>query len=143
VRALKIVERVYERIANRRMDFINQVSRGLVDRFSVVAFEDLNIKNILQNGNLAKSTLDVAWGMLVAATGSKAAYSGSEVILVNPRNTSQVCSGCETIVQKELADRAHSCPRCGIVMDRDLSAALNILRLGVQSLRQIYGSPGL
>jgi len=68
MRALKVVERVHERIANRRMDFINQVSHDLVDRFSVLAFEDLNIKNMIQNGNLANSISDVAWGMIVNAT---------------------------------------------------------------------------
>ena len=60
MRALKVVERVHERIANRRMGFINQVSHDLVDRFSVLAFEDLNIKNMIQNGNLANSISDVA-----------------------------------------------------------------------------------
>jgi putative transposase len=81
--------------------------------------------------------------MLVTATQSKAAYAGSEVVLVDPRNTSQRCSGCGVIVQKELSDRVHSCPGCGLDMDRDLNAALNILRLGMQSLRKIDRIPGI
>ncbi|MGE5373382.1 MAG: RNA-guided endonuclease InsQ/TnpB family protein, partial [Phycisphaerales bacterium] len=91
----------------------------------------------------AKSISDVAWGMLVTSTRSKAAYAGSEVVLVDPRNTSQVCSGCGIIVQKELSERVHGCPGCGLAMDRDLNAALNILRLGMQSLHQIDRSPCL
>ena len=67
---------------------------------------------MLKNHNLAKSIPDVAWGMLVNATQSKAAYAGSEVVLVDPRNTSQVCSGCGVLVQKGLSDRVHSCPGC-------------------------------
>ena len=142
-KALKVVERVHERIANCRSDFINKVSRDLVDRFGVIAFEDLNIRKMLKNHNLAKSISDVAWRMLVTATESKAAYSGSEVVLVDPRNTSQMCSRCGIIVKKELSERVHNCPECGLSMDRDLNAAMNILRLGMQSLREIDGSPAL
>ena len=91
MRALKVVEMVHERIANRRMDFVNKVSRGLADRFGLVAFEDLDIKNMIQNGNLAKSISDVAWWMLVTVTQGKAAYAGSEVVIVDPRNTSRTC----------------------------------------------------
>jgi putative transposase len=142
-KARKVVESVHERIANRRLDFVNKVSRALVDRSGVIVFEDLNIRKMLQNHNLAKSISDVAWGMLVSATQSKAAYVGSEVVLVDPKNTSQVCSGCGLIVKKELSDRVHSCSGCGLDMDRDLNVAINILRLGMQSLRKIDGIPGL
>jgi putative transposase len=75
--ALKVVERVHERIANRRNDFANQVSCQLVDRFGVIVFEDLDIRNMLKNHCLAKSISDVAWNILVKAAESKAAYAGS------------------------------------------------------------------
>lgn len=141
--ALKVVERVHERIANRRHNFANQVSRQLVDRFGVIVFEDLDIKNMLKNHCLAKSISDVAWNMLVKATESKAAYAGSKVVLVDPRNTSQMCSRCGLIIKKELSERVHSCSECGLSMDRDLNAAINILRLGMQSLRKGDRSPSL
>ncbi len=142
-KARKVVERIHERIANRRTDFTNQISRDLVDRFGVIVFEDLNIKNMLKNHCLAKSISDVAWGMLVTATESKAAYAGSKVVLVDPRKTSQMCSRCGLVVKKDLSDRVHNCPECGLSMDRDFNAAINILRLGMQSLRKIDGSPAL
>ena len=63
MRDIKVVERVPKRIANRRSDFVNKVSRGPVDRFGVIAFEDLDIKNMLKNHNSAKPTSDVAWGV--------------------------------------------------------------------------------
>ena len=132
--ALKVVERVHERIANKRIDFANQVGHKLVDRFGVIVFEDLDIMNMLKNPNLAKSISDVAWGMLVKATESKAAYAGSTVVLVDPRQTSQMCSRCGLIVKKDLSERIHRCPECGLTMDRDLNAAKNILRLGLQSV---------
>jgi len=133
-KALKVVERVHERISNRRTDFAHQISHRLVDQFGFIAFEDLNIQNMLKNHCLAKSISDVAWGMLVKATESKAAYAGSTVVLVDPRNTSQMCSRCGLIVKKDLSERVHRCPECGLSMDRDLNAAINILRLGLQSV---------
>lgn len=61
-------------------------------------------------------------------------FAVSRVVLVDPRNTTQLCSRCDLLVRKELSDRIHNCPFCGLVMDRDQNAAINILRLGLQSL---------
>ena len=134
-KALKAVHRVHERITNKRSDFAHQLSKTLIDRFGIIAFEDLNIKNMLQNHHLAKSISDAAWRMLVTTTQNKAVEAGSVVVLVDPRNTSQMCSRCGLKVPKSLSDRVHECPQCGLVMDRDENAAINILRLGLQSLR--------
>lgn len=132
---LKVVQRVHERIANKRSDFIHQESRKLVNRFGVVAFEDLNVKDMQQNNNhgLAKSIADASWSMFINATGNKAEEAGSKVVLVNPQYTSQICSRCGLIVSKDLSEHTHQC-ECGLVMNRDLNAAINILRLGLQSL---------
>ena len=92
---------------------------------------------MLQNHNLAKSISDAAWRMLVTTTSYKAESAGSMVVLVDPRNTSQLCSRCGLKVTKSLSDRVHGRPQCGLVMDRDdrdENAAMNILRLGLQSL---------
>jgi len=132
-KARKIVARIHERIANRRLNFAHQVSRQLVNRFGTIAFEDLNITTMQKNHHLAKSIADVAWNLFITITESKAEDAGSRVILVNPRNTSQMCSRCGMIVAKTLSDRIHSCPHCGLVMDRDQNAAINIMRLGLQS----------
>ena len=132
-KARKIVAHIHERIANRRLNFAHQTSRKVVDRFGTIVFEDLNITSMQKNHCLAKSIADVAWSMFITITESKAEDAGSHVILVNPRNTSQRCSRCGMIVAKTLSDRVHSCPHCGLVMDRDQNAAINILRLGLQS----------
>lgn len=134
-KALKVVERVHERIANKRYEFAHQVSNNLVKRFGLIAFEDLNIKGMVKNHNLAKSIEDVAWNMLVTLTSYKAESAGSMVVLVDPRNTSKMCSRCGILVEKSLSDRVHNCPQCGLSMDRDWNAAINILRLGTQSLK--------
>lgn len=131
---MKVVQRVHERIANKRYEFAHKVSHDLVNQFGLVAFEDLNIKGMLQNHNLAKSISDVAWNMLVNITSYKAASASSMVVLVDPRKTSKMCSRCGILVEKSLSDRIHKCPQCGLSMDRDQNAAINILRLGLQSV---------
>ena len=140
-KALKVVQRVHERIANKRYEFAHKTSRMLVKRFGTICFEDLNIKGMLHNHNLGKSISDVAWKMLVNITSYKAESAGSKVILVDPRNSSKMCSRCGILVEKSLSDRIHNCPQCGLSMDRDQNAAINILRLGTQSLRKGDRSP--
>jgi putative transposase len=130
----RIVVRVHERRANRRTDFAHQESRKLVNRFAIIVFEKLNISGMLKNHHLAKSIADAAWSQLVNYTHYKAENADRKCIQVNPRNTSQMCSGCGAIVEKSLSVRIHDCPSCGLVLDRDHNSAINILRLGLQSL---------
>jgi putative transposase len=130
---LRVVQRVHERIGNKRVNFIHQESRRLINSFGVVAFEDLNVKGMMHNGNLAKSIGDAGWSMFVNATKSKAEEAGSRVVLINPNGTSQMCSRCGLLVKKDLSVRIHRC-ECGLVLDRDVNASINILRLGLQSL---------
>jgi len=133
-KATKSVNHLYERIANRREDFAQQLSHTLVNSYGIICFEDLNITNMTQNHNLAKSILDASWNKLVQYTSYKAVEAGRKVVLVNPMNTSQMCSCCGQIVKKDLSIRVHGCPYCGLSIDRDLNAAKNILRLGLQSV---------
>ena len=131
--ARKVVARMHERIANWRSDFAHQLSSHIVDRFGVIAFEDLNIKGMMHNGHLAKSIGDIAWRQFTTYTKNKAEEAGSIVVMVNPNNTSQQCSRCGVIIKKELKDCTHSCS-CGLIMDRDENAAINILRRGLASI---------
>ena len=84
---------------------------------------------------MRKSILDVAWSQFISLTISKAEEAGRTVMLVNPCDTSKMCSHCGRKVEKELSERVHACPDCGLVMDRDKNAALNILHRGLQTLR--------
>ena len=104
--------------------------RQLVNRFGTIVFEDLNITNIQKNHHLEKSIADAAWSMFIKITRSKAEEAGSHAILVNPRNTSQMCSRCGALVAKTLSDRVHSCPYCGLVMDRDQNAGVQYYEIG-------------
>ena len=122
-----IVAKVHRRIRNQRKDFAHKLSRELVDTYDRIVFEDLQIKNMVQNHHLAKSISDAGWYQLMNLTEYKAAYAGKFVEFVNPAGTSQICSSCGNSVQKELSVRVHSCPFCGLVLDRDHNAAINIL----------------
>ena len=128
------LSRIGKRVTNLRDEFCHQVSRKLVDSADVVVFEDLNISGLLKNHHLAKHISDVSWGKLVRFTQSKAERAGKSVVLVDPRNTSQRCSGCGQSVPKDLSERVHRCPGCGLQLDRDYNAALNILTLGLRGI---------
>lgn len=133
-KASKAVSHLYEKVTNRREDFAQQLSRQWINKYGTIVFEDLNITKMVHNHNLAKSILDASWNKLIQYTSYKAEDAGRKVILVNPANTSQMCSSCGQIVKKDLSIRIHNCPYCGLSIDRDLNAALNIARLGLQSL---------
>jgi putative transposase len=132
----KAVAHVHERIANQRRNFAHQESRKLVNRFAIIVFEKLNIQGMLKNHCLAKSISDAAWSQLIQYTAYKAECAGRCVRQVNPRNTSQMCSGCGEMVKKGLSVRIHHCSRCSLTLDRDENAAINILALGLQSIGQ-------
>ena len=119
--------RVHRKVHNQRTDFAHKLSRQLADRYSTITFEKLNILNMVKNHHLAKSIVDASWNKLIQYTTYKAEEAGGKVVLVGPKNTSQMCSRCGMLVKKGLSVRVHQCWNCGLVIDRDLNAALNIL----------------
>jgi len=126
------VAKISNDIQNQRDEFLHQVSRKLVDSADLIVFENLNINGMLKYHHLAKHIQDHAWGKLIQFTQSKAAKAGKIVELVDARYTSQKCSQCDIMVPKTLADRTHLCHNCGLEMDRDINASLNILTLGLR-----------
>ena len=152
-KARKHVAKCHRKVRNQRQDFLHKQSRQLVNTYAVIVFEDLALANMskapkpkqdengvyLPNGasakaGLNKSILDAGWGQFVSMVQSKADYAGSVTVLtVDPKYTSQVCSGCGVVRKKELSKRWHSC-ECGTELDRDHNAALNILAKGMKTL---------
>jgi putative transposase len=137
-RRKKALAHIHERIANRRSDFAHKISRSLVKRFQVIAFEDLEPQQMgkTKGRGMRKSLADAAWNQLIDMTASKAEDAGRTVVLVNPRDTTKLCSRCGRLVPKELHERMHTCPHCGLVLGRDHNAAINILARGLNQLRQ-------
>jgi putative transposase len=129
-KARERVARLHEKTANQRRDFHHKQARKLVDAHGLIVHEVLNIRGIART-RLAKSTHDAGWARFVSIMQSKAEEAGVAVVAVDPKNTTQLCSNCGKLpeAKKTLSERVHSCP-CGYVVDRDVNAARNILRLG-------------
>ncbi|MFL5652967.1 MAG: RNA-guided endonuclease InsQ/TnpB family protein [Ktedonobacteraceae bacterium] len=152
-KAVQAVARTHRQIRNQRADFLHKESRKLVNHFQIIVFEDLQTTNLvkrpqpkqdeetgqyLPNGasskaGLNKSISDAGWSQFVQYCIYKAAWAGGTLVQVDPKGTSQVCSGCGAVVKKTLEERWHSCT-CGCELDRDTNAAKNILRAGYQQL---------
>ena len=125
-----LVARLHERIQNLRRNHAHQLSRRLVVDYGLIAVEDLRLQG-LTRGLLAKDVRDQGWAEFLGLLGYKAADAGIQLVKVPPAGTSQICSRCGTAVPKPLEERIHHCPSCGLVIDRDINAARNILRLGL------------
>lgn len=140
-KVIRALNHAYQRSVNRRNNFSHQESRKLVNRYQFIAFEKLDIADMQADGNkvINRGIADVAWGQLVHHTTYKAESAGRVVVLVNPRGTTQECSGCHAIVPKDLSVRIHDCPHCGLKLSRDLNAALNVLSRGLARIST--GSP--
>lgn len=139
----KVIARIYERIAWKRQNFIHQYSRKIVNRFGIIAIEDIHVNRMLHNHCFAKSISDVAWSGFFRLLAYKAEWAGHQLVAVNPAYTSQDCSNCGHRQKMPLSERIFKCPCCGLKLDRDHNAALNILALGLQGLGLSPRSPRL
>ncbi|WP_259134273.1 RNA-guided endonuclease InsQ/TnpB family protein [Methanosalsum natronophilum] len=137
------VNRSHRKIRNQKHDFNHKLSRELINTYDFIAFEDLNVKNMVKNSRLSKSIHDASWSNLIQITKYKAGEAGKFVELVKPYNTSQLCSKCGQKVEKTLAVRVHNCPYCGLVLDRDHNGAINILNRAVGTTVQACGIESL
>ena len=124
------VARQHEKIKNQRMDFYHKLSKNLVKRFDKIYVEKLNIKDMKSFRVLNREIQNVAWDKFVLMLLYKAESADKEVIQVDPRNTSSMCSGCGDIIKKDLSIRIHECMKCELKIDRDINAAINIFNRG-------------
>jgi putative transposase len=129
-KAIKRVAKAHQKVANQRKDFHCKTAKRLLNKGKHIGHEALNIKGIART-RMAKSTYDAGWGTFLQILSVKAVNAGLMTIAVNPNGTTQNCSGCGQKVPKEIQDRWHSCPHCGLELDRDHNAAINIKYLAV------------
>jgi putative transposase len=127
------ISHLHQQVANQRRDYLHKVANSLVAEFDLIAIEDLSLAFMNCNKHLSRSSHDASLGLLRQLLQYKAEEAGVEVIAVNPSNTSQMCSGCGILVPKTLSVRVHKCPHCGLILDRDVNAARNILTLALQT----------
>ncbi len=131
-KAARQVAKQHEHVANQRRDFWHKTTTELAQTYGLIAIEELNLAFMTRNGHLSLSAHDAALGMFRQMLSYKVENTGSRLVAVDPRNTSQACSGCGVIVAKGLNVRTHHCPDCGVELDRDVNAARNILARGLR-----------
>jgi putative transposase len=139
-KAVLQLQRQHEHIANTRKDYLKKLAHRLITNYDRIALEDLRITNMVRNQHLAKSILDAGWGYLIQHLTSKAAEAGRVVLQVDARYTSKTCSQCGHIFESlSLSDRWIDCG-CGLSLDRDHNAAVNILKRAGQVRWGVSGS---
>jgi len=133
----KVVARVYERVSNSRQDFLHKLSKKLVNENQVVVVENLHVKGMVRNHNLAKAISDVGWGMFTNFLAYKLEKKGGKLVEIDRWfPSSKLCSNCYYQVEEMPLDvREWTCPHCRIHHDRDGNAATNIREEGIRLLQ--------
>lgn len=121
-------------VSRQRTEWLKQQALRLCQSNDLIAYEDLNVQGLVKNRSLAKSISDAGWSTFRQWLEYFALKYGKVSVGVSPHYTSQNCSNCGTRVKKALSVRTHVCPSCGYVEDRDVNAALNILKLGLNQI---------
>jgi putative transposase len=129
----KRVASCHRKVRNQRADFLHKLSRRLVQTYSLIAVEKLNVKG-LASGMLAKSVNDAGWSIFTNQLRYKVKETGTQLVMVDPRHTSQTCPQCGAHRAKELSERRHCCLECGLECHRDVAAAMVMLRRGLASV---------
>ena len=129
-KAINRLGRQHLTISRRRKDFVVKTARALCTSNDVIVLENLNVRGLVKNHNLAKSISDVSWSLFRQWLEYFGSIFDREIIAVNPAYTSQDCSSCGKRVKKSLSTRTHQCS-CGAKLCRDENAAINILNKGI------------
>lgn len=121
------------RVSRQRKGFVQQEALRVIQSNDLVAYEDLNVKGLTKS-KLAKSINDAAWSTFREWLEYFGFKYGKATVAVPSHNTSQNCSNCGEKVKKSLSTRTHKCPHCLYEEDRDINAAINILKLGLSTV---------
>ena len=131
------VAKIHKKIENQRNDYLHKLSRHIIDENQIICIEDLKVKNMTRNSKLARSINDASWSKFVSMLIYKASWYGRTIVKIpSDYPSSQLCSTCgnKNSITKNLSVRTWTCPNCGMVHDRDINAAINILRKGIEML---------
>ncbi|MEO0969110.1 MAG: transposase [Cyanobacteria bacterium J06639_18] len=126
--------RKHLRVSRQRKEYCKRLAYCVIQSNDLVAYEDLNVKDMIRNRHLAKSINDAGWSTFRNWVEYFGLKYGKVTVAVPPHNTSQNCSNCGQKVKKSLSTRTHVCPHCGYVEDRDVNASINILKRGLSTV---------
>lgn len=130
----------YEKVTNQRTDFLHKVSTKLVRENQAIIIEDLNVKGMMKNHHLAHSIGSVGWTTFFRMLEYKCEWSGKSFIKIGRFQPSSKMCGCGYVNKElKLSQREWICPECGARNDRDLLAAQNIKRFGLQEQQPVVG----
>jgi len=132
-KARKALAKGYLKVQRQREDFARKQANALVSSHDLIAYEHLQIRNMVRNRHLAKSIHDAGWGIFLHWLNYYGLLHAISIIAVPAHYTSQNCSQCGTRVKKSLSVRTHVCHGCGVVLDRDENAAL-VRRFGAYQI---------
>ena len=132
LKTIRQLQRIHEKIVNRRKDFQHKLSAQYAKNNDIVFVEKLEKLNMVKNHKLAQSIMDASWGTFLR----RLEYKCKLLVEVPARNTTIDCSRCGNAVPKSLAVRIHKCDKCGLILDRDHNASINILNKGLNKLPQ-------
>ncbi|MFA5586458.1 MAG: RNA-guided endonuclease TnpB family protein [Saccharofermentanales bacterium] len=126
--------RIHEKISNSRSDMLHKITFKLINEFDTIYIEDLNIKGMIKNRKLSKSISDVSWGRFIDILSYKCDWNDKQLIKVDRFfPSSKTCNKCSHINQNlKLHQRKWICNKCGAKLDRDINAAINILKEGLR-----------
>jgi putative transposase len=130
------VAKLHEKITNCRVDYIHKFTNNLVSNYDTIVIEDLNVSGMIKNHKLAKSIADASFFEIRRQLEYKCNWYGKELVIINRfYPSSKTCSCCGSIKQDlTLADREYICNECGLIIDRDLNASINILTVGITGI---------
>ena len=126
------VARLHAHVANQRQDALHKLTTHLASKYSEISIEDLNVAGMMKSHHLAKSVMDASFGVFRRQLEYKTARTGAQLHAIDRwYPSSKTCSQCGRVKTKlSLAERTYSCDSCGLVIDRDLNAAINIMVAG-------------
>ena len=136
----------YEKIENHRKNNIENISAYIVKNHDFIGMENLSVRALRKkskNRFMTNGYNDASLGALIRRIKDKASSAGREIILVPPKDTSQLCSKCGSMVKKDLSVRVHRCPHCGYTEDRDVNASRNVFQRALRLKIQGMGRPSL
>ena len=136
-KARKQLKKLHTKIANQRSDFTHKASSLIVKNYKLIGVENLNIKGMMKNKHLAKSIQDQGWAQFIDKLKYKSLYNGGITVKINRwLPSTKTCSCCGQIQDMPLSIRTYECNSCGLVLDRDCNAAINIRRYAIEEINR-------